>query len=147
MPFLNDQVSSPHVSAQDVLDGTFFARAVYGDQYIGAAYRGADDDDLGMDDRYRAYLNEEGWTLLDSDPLGTNADLFTEDGLFGRDTDAQALVAINDAGTLMLALRGSDSGFDTFFLGQAFTASGQYDHYVLFARIPQVTDPSDAISV
>jgi len=138
--------------SEHLLSGMFLARAVYGGEYIDAAYDlGGDGDKAAQKaDDYRGYIESQvvgSWQLLDDSDLTFNyrgGDAgFTSGGLYNArvhsgstDTfDAQGLLAIENGNTLVLTFRGTDGEDPAVEDGQAFTGSGASAHYKGFKSL------------
>ncbi|MCC1492334.1 CARDB domain-containing protein [Cognatishimia sp. F0-27] len=149
-------------------------RSVYGDQLVpvvrdaqGAVtgYRGADDDDNGLDDQYDDYYAALGFTVLKENDLTISAGnllsgyRFTDGGLYeGRAAsslfyEAQAILfeGVDEQGdqTVVLAFRGTDNTLQSLD-GQAFSGNGQYEYYeglrpLVRAAIDYVNDDSNGV--
>ncbi len=133
--------------ADQVLIGTFMARATYGAEYIDPAFWVDGDDDAEKFDDYRGYLESQGFTLLAEPDLTFNdqgGDAgFTANGLYNArvetlvssSRDAQGLLAVKDGDTLVLAFRGTDGQDPAVETGQAFTGAGLAAHYKGFKAL------------
>ncbi len=133
--------------AGEVLAGAFLARAVYGGEYIDAAFNVGGDNDAELADDYRGYLASQGqsqWQLLSAADLPTFNNLggdatFTAGGLYNArvDTgltnsfDAQGLLAVQ-GDTLVLTFRGTDGKDPAVQSGQAFTGNALAENYKAF---------------
>ncbi len=140
----NDQAPRTMANSLDEIQAaSLFMRAVYGEANIDVAYRGTNDN--GFDDNYEGYLglaSNGGWDILHADtPLAGIGNYFTgpnsvpdtsffeSNGLYHNGT-AEALLARNVSGTLILSYRGSDDGLNSIFLGEADTGEGQRLYYI-----------------
>lgn len=141
-------------SAFEVEMASFLVHTIYGQDALPDAFRetnGSGDfpENNGINDDYRGYLADHGWTVLDQGDLGqmfrplNDKGYFTSDGLFMGDANdinifsswaAQGLLAVgtspNGQKTLTLTFRGTDEddGLDAG-LGQSWTGDGIYNYY------------------
>ncbi len=151
--------------AENLLAGTFLARAVYGAEYIASEFWVGGDDDAEKADDYRGYVESQGdWQVLDASDLSTFNDRggdagFTANGLYDARVltdstssfDAQGLLAVKDGNTLVITFRGTDGKDPAVETGQAFTGYGLAQHYKGFKPLinaaldylkahPEITD-------
>ena len=151
-------------SAEEVRLAGFMVHTVYGDLRLPEGYNGSNSDN-GLDDNYRAFLAQNGLTLLDDGDLEgyfTDPDdwRFQGGGLYeGRSSfisewESQGLLAretlSNGDTALVYAFRGTDDEDNAVWSGQAWTGNGLYDHYaghrpLIEAMIAYANDPANSI--
>lgn len=135
--------------AEEVRLGTLLATEIYGGAALPAEYRGANPDDYGYDDDYRGYLEglpgtmvvlSDTASLLGSHFDGAGVGRFTAGGLYrGTIVDGAeqrenaegllAITTIDGEETLVLSFRGTDGDDPAMGEMQAFSATGNQQHY------------------